>query len=46
VAQPLYAVQPGEVVYGLNPHGMSTSGASFRGEIISVLSRAGADDTR
>lgn len=46
VVQSLYAVRPEEVVYGLNPHGMSTSGASFRGEIISVLSRAGADDTR
>ena len=46
VTRPLYPVEPGEVVFGKNPLGMSTSDPVFRGEIISVLSRASADDTR
>jgi hypothetical protein len=37
-AQALYAVRPEEVVYGENPHGMSTSSATFRGGIIAVRS--------
>jgi putative flippase GtrA len=32
----LYPVRPGEVVIGANPLGMSTSGATFDGEIVSV----------
>ena len=35
-AQALHAVRPGEIVYGENPHGMSTSSANFRGGIVSV----------
>ena len=35
-AQALYAVRPEEIVYGENPHGMSTSSASFRGGLVSV----------
>ena len=33
---PLFPVKPEEIAYGLNPHGMSTSSAAFRGSIISV----------
>jgi hypothetical protein len=46
VAQALYPVDPKEIVFGLNPHGMSTSNAVFRGEIVSVRAQAAADDTR
>ena len=46
VAQALYPVEPKEIVFGLNPHGMSTSSAAFRGEIVSVRAQAAADDTR
>jgi hypothetical protein len=46
VAQALYPVEPKEIVFGLNPHGMSTSNAAFRGEIVSVRAQAAADDTR
>jgi hypothetical protein len=35
-AQALYAVKPEEIFYGENPHGMSTSGATFRGGLVSV----------
>ena len=45
-AQALYPVEPKEIVFGLNPHGMSTSNAAFRGEIVSVRAQAAADDTR
>jgi hypothetical protein len=46
VAQALYPVEPKEIVFGLNPHGMSTSNAAFRGEIVSVRTQVAADDTR
>jgi len=46
VAQALYPVEPKEIVFGLNPHGMSTSNAAFRGEIVSVRAQAATDDTR
>ena len=46
VAQALYSVEPSEIVFGLNPHGMSTSNATFRGEIVSVRAQISADDTR
>jgi hypothetical protein len=46
VAQALYPVEPKEIVFGLNPHGMSTSNPAFRGEIVSVRAQAAADDTR
>lgn len=36
VKLPLFPVKSEEIVYGLNPHGMSTSSAAFRGSIISV----------
>jgi hypothetical protein len=32
----LFPVKPETISYGLNPHGMSTSAAAFRGSIISV----------
>lgn len=32
----LFPVKPETITYGLNPHGMSTSAAAFRGSIISV----------
>jgi hypothetical protein len=44
--QPLYPVEPNEIAFGLNPYGMSTSNARFRGEIVSVHAQAVADDTR
>lgn len=46
VAQALYTVEPKEIVFGLNPHGMSTSNAAFRGEIVSVRTQVAADDAR
>ena len=33
---PLFPAKPETIAYGLNPHGMSTSSANFRGSIISV----------
>jgi hypothetical protein len=45
-AQVLYATRPDEVFFGLNPLGMSTSGATFRGEIVSVRVKAGAEEMR
>ncbi len=45
-AQALYPVEPKEIVFGLNPHGMSTSNTAFRGEIVSVRAQAAADDIR
>ena len=44
--QALYPVTPQEIVFGRNPLGMSTSGAVFRGQIVSVRTRAGVDETR
>jgi hypothetical protein len=46
VAQALYPVDPKEIFFWVNPHGMSTSSAAFRGEIVSVLAQAAADGTR
>jgi len=46
VAQVLYSVEPSEIVFGQNPHGMSTSNPSFRGEIVSVKTQTESDDTR
>jgi hypothetical protein len=34
--QALYPVKPEEIIYGANPHGMSTSGATFRGGLVAV----------
>lgn len=46
VAQVLYPVQPDEIVFGKNPLGMSTSGAEFLGEILSVRRRVEAGEGR
>lgn len=45
-AQALYPVRPEEIVFGQNPHGMSTSNAVFRGEIISVQTHVAAEPKR
>jgi hypothetical protein len=46
VAQVLYPVQPDEIFFGKNPLGMSTSGAEFLGEILSVRKRVEAGEGR
>jgi putative flippase GtrA len=40
----LYAVLPGEVVFGANPLGMSTSGSLFEGDLIVVRTHQAAED--
>ncbi len=44
--QALYRVEPREIVFGANPHGMSTSNAVFRGEIVSVRAKVSPEETR
>lgn len=46
VAQPLYPVKPGEIVFGKNPLGMSTSGPLFRGDLIFAWEAAAAEELR
>ena len=45
-AQALYPVRPEEIVFGQNPHGMSTSNAVFRGEIVSIRAHEPAVELR
>jgi hypothetical protein len=40
----LYPVRAGEVLYGANPLGMSTSAAIFEGDLISVRTHQAASD--
>jgi hypothetical protein len=43
---PLFPTKPEEIVYGLNPLGMSTSQSAFRGEIVSIRTHEPAVELR